>query len=110
MTFDPAMLAQTSGGSSITGLLLPVAMLAGMYVVLIRPQRRRQRAQQELLSTISVGDEVMTVGGIFGTVVGVQDDDGTIDVEIASGVRVRMLRQGVRERVEPKGSEADRSS
>lgn len=111
MTSDLFLLAQaSSGGSSLAGLLLPVAMLAGMYVVLIRPQRRRQRAQQDLLATISVGDEVMTVGGIFGRVVGVAEDEGTIEVEIASGVRVRMLRQGVRERIEPPVAEVDRSS
>jgi preprotein translocase subunit YajC len=85
-------------GGSLIGLALPVLMIVGFYFLLIRPQRNRQRAQQALLASLEVGDEVMTTGGIYGTIVEIDDDEGTVTVEIAPGTRVRMVRQGIAQR------------
>jgi preprotein translocase subunit YajC len=85
-------------GGSLIGLALPVLMIVGFYFLLIRPQRNRQRAQQTLLASLEVGDEVMTTGGIYGTIVEIDDDEGTVTVEIAPGTRVRMVRQGIAQR------------
>ena len=85
-------------GSSLVGLALPVLLIVGFYFLLIRPQRNRQRAQQALVASLEVGDDVMTSGGIFGTIVDIDDDEGTVTVEIAPGTRVRMLRQGISQR------------
>jgi preprotein translocase subunit YajC len=109
----------TTTGNPLVGLALPVLMLGGLYFVLIRPQRARQRAQQALLRTLEVGDEVMTTGGIFGTIVAIDEEEGILTVEIAPGIQVRMLRQGVSQRFieddsfeddegEPSDEEADR--
>jgi len=94
------LLAQNDAGSggSLIGLALPLLMIVGFYFLLIRPQRTRQRAQQALLSSLEVGDEVMTTGGIFGTIVDIDDDEGTVIVEIAPGTRVRMVRAGISQR------------
>ena len=93
------ILAQESGqGSSLVGLALPVLLIVGFYFLLIRPQRNRQRAQQALVASLEVGDDVMTSGGIFGTIVDIDDDEGTVTVEIAPGTRVRMVRQGIAQR------------
>ena len=94
------ILAQDSAqnGSSLIGLALPVLLIVGFYFLLIRPQRNRQRAQQALVASLEVGDDVMTTGGIFGTIVEIDDDEGTVTVEIAPGTRVRMLRQGISQR------------
>ena len=73
-------------------------MIVGFYFLLIRPQRNRQRAQQALVASLEVGDDVMTTGGIFGTIVEIDDDEGTVTVEIAPGTRIRMLRQGISQR------------
>lgn len=86
------------GGGSLIGLALPVLMIVGFYFLLIRPQRNRQRAQQTLLASLEVGDEVMTTGGIYGTIIEIDDDEGTVTVEIAPGTRVRMVRQGIAQR------------
>jgi preprotein translocase subunit YajC len=88
----------TSGGSSLIGLALPILMIVGFYFLLIRPQRNRQRAQQALVAALEVGDEVMTNGGIFGTIVDIDDDEGIVTLEIAPGTRIRMLRQGISQR------------
>ena len=87
-----------ASGSSLVGLALPVLMIVGFYFLLIRPQRNRQRAQQALVASLEVGDDVMTTGGIFGTIVEIDDDEGTVTVEIAPGTRIRMLRQGISQR------------
>ena len=94
------ILAQDSaqGGSSLIGLALPILLIVGFYFLLIRPQRNRQRAQQALVASLEVGDDIMTTGGIFGTIVEIDDDEGTVSVEIAPGTRVRMLRQGISQR------------
>jgi preprotein translocase subunit YajC len=93
------ILAQDSqGGSSFIGLALPLLLIVGFYFLLIRPQRNRQRAQQALVASLEVGDDVMTTGGIFGTIVEIDDDEGTVTVEIAPGTRIRMLRQGISQR------------
>jgi len=95
------LLAQTTSkqtGGSLLGLALPVLMIVGFYFLLIRPQRNRQRAQQALLSALEVGDEVMTTGGIFGTIIEIDEDEGVIVVEIAPGTRVRMIRNGIAQR------------
>jgi len=64
-----------------------------MWLLLIRPQRRKQQEQQDLLSNIQVGDEIVTAGGIYGTISDVADDDVT--VEIAPGTNVRMAKRAV---------------
>lgn len=95
------------GGGSLAAFALPLLLLVGFYFLLIRPQRNRQRAQQALLATLEVGDEVMTTGGIFGTIVEIDDDEGVLTVEIAPGTRVRMLRQGVAQRFVENGDEVE---
>ena len=69
-------------------------VLLGLFVFLfILPNRRRQRAAREKLSSIEVGQEVLTVGGLIGRVVAT--DDSELKVEIADGVIVRIARRGV---------------
>ena len=98
MAFE--ILAQDSqSGGSLIGLALPVLMIVGFYFLLIRPQRSRQRAQQALVASLEVGDDVMTSGGIFGTIIDIDDDEGTVTVEIAPGTRIKMLRQGISQRL-----------
>jgi preprotein translocase subunit YajC len=90
--------SDSGSGGSLLGLSLPLLMIVGFYFLLIRPQRAKQRAQQALLSALEVGDEVMTTGGIFGTLVEIDEEEGVVTVEIAPGTRVRMLRQGISQR------------
>ena len=92
------ILAQQNSGGSLIGLALPILMIVGFYFLLIRPQRNRQRQQQALVASLEVGDEVLTNGGIFGTIVDIDDDEGTVTLEIAPGTRIRMLRQGISQR------------
>jgi preprotein translocase subunit YajC len=101
---------QNNSGGSLIGLALPILLIVGFYFLLIRPQRNRQRQQQALVASLEVGDEVLTNGGIFGSIVDIDDDEGIVTVEIAPGTRVRMLRQGISQRFvedEDEGDEVD---
>ena len=74
--------------------LIVLALVLGvMYVMMVRPQRRRQQELRNLVSSAEVGDDVLTNGGIYGTIVRAQGDD--VEVEIAKGVTVHMTRQGI---------------
>ena len=84
-------------------LIIMVLMLGVMYVLMIRPQRRRQAQQQAMIDGAGVGDDVLTTGGIYGTISEVEGDD--IVVEIASGVTVHMTRRGIAAVLPPEDEE-----
>ena len=75
-------------------LIVIVAMLVLLWLLFIRPQRRRVQEQQELVAGIEVGDEVLTVGGLYGTVLELRGDDELL-LELAPGTRVRAARRAV---------------
>jgi len=81
-------------------LILLAAMFVLLWVLLIRPQRRKQMEQQRLLASAEPGDEVLTVGGIYGIVQEIDEEDDLI-VEIAEGIRVRIARRAVAGVVKP---------
>jgi preprotein translocase subunit YajC len=104
-------LAQASEPSSGSGLVafLPLILMGGvLYFIMIRPQKRQRQAQQALLNSLEVGDEVMTAGGIFGTIVDIDEDEDVLTVEVAPGTNLRMIRAGVsRKLVEDEYDEYD---
>jgi preprotein translocase subunit YajC len=80
--------------------LLPLVLIVGMmWLLLIRPQQQRVRRQQALLSSLAVGDEVVTAGGLIGRIVAL--DDERMSVELAPGVVVPFVRAAVSHRIEP---------
>ncbi len=74
-------------------VIVLVIGLALMWFFAIRPQRRRASLHQRMQSTLGVGDEIVTAGGLYGTVTRVGDEDVT--VELAPGVEVRLARRAV---------------
>jgi preprotein translocase subunit YajC len=74
-------------------LIVMVLVLVVLYVVTIRPQRQRQMAQQTMIERAAVGDDVLTNGGIYGTITQAEGDD--LVVEIADGLEVHMTRRGI---------------
>jgi preprotein translocase subunit YajC len=83
-----------SGGFAEGGFgLLPIVfVMVIFYFLLIRPQQKRAKQHRELLAAIRRGDKIVTTGGLTGTVVKVTDDVDTVDVEIATGVKVQIVR------------------
>ena len=88
----------------MASLILLLAMFVLLWVLLIRPQRRRQLKQQQLLTNIEPGDEILTVGGLYGIVRDIDEEDDLI-VEIAEGIQVRIARRAVGGVVKPDESE-----
>jgi preprotein translocase subunit YajC len=98
LSFLAAASSQQSG-SSLT-LLLPLLLMGVFfYFFLMRPQRQQRAKQQQLLNALEVGDEVLTVSGMYGTIAEIDDEDDTILVEVAPGTRIRMLRRAVSQRL-----------
>lgn len=87
-------------------LIILIAMFALLWALLIRPQRARQQKQQRLLSSIDPGDEILTVGGLYGIVREIDDEDDLI-VEIAEGIQVRIARRAVGGVVKPDEDDED---
>lgn len=88
-----ALIAQGDSGSTLTAIL-PLILLVGVfYFLLIRPQQRRARAQRELAQSLDVGDEVITIGGIFGTIMAM--DDESVTVEVSPGTNLRFVKSAI---------------
>ena len=87
----------------MASLIFLLAIFVLMWLMFIRPQQRRVRAQQQMLASLQPGDEVVTAGGVIGTIKAL--DDTQIRVEVASGVELRLARNAVSRRLgsEPAG-------
>ena len=95
--------SESSGGSPFTlviFLLIPIAM----YFLLIKPQRKRQKAQAAMQSTIDVGDEVMTTSGLYGFITGFDGD--IVWLEIDDNVQIRVARAAVQRKVDTASGES----
>ncbi len=90
----------------MASLILLLAMFVLLWVLLIRPQRQRQLKQQNLLTSIEPGDEVLTVGGLYGIVRDIDEEDDLI-VEIADGIQVRIARRAIGGVVKPEDESDD---
>ena len=77
----------------MANLLFPLLMFAAMWFLLIRPQQQRVRRQRELLDALTVGDEVITAGGIIGTIVSLEGEEARLAV--GPGIELRVLRRAV---------------
>jgi preprotein translocase subunit YajC len=88
-----AATTKTSSDSDLLPLLIIIVLFGVFYYAIIRPQRNRQRQAQQTQRAVIPGQRVRTTAGIYGTVV--TGDERDVEVEIAPGVRVRMLRRAI---------------
>ena len=105
----PPAMAQAAGqaapggffGGGLGGLLFPIILIAVMYFLMIRPQMKRQKEHRSMLEKLGNGDEVITNGGVAGTVREIGEH--FITVEVADNVRLR-VQKGAIANVLPKGT------
>lgn len=101
MTILAADDGNSSGSSILSFLFLPLILLA-MYFLMIRPQRKRLREQQNLQQSIEVGQDVVTTSGIFGTITG---EDGPnrfwLEIDDENDVQIRIARAAIQNVVTP---------
>ena len=96
-----AQAAGAPAGPGLSSLLLPVALLAVMYFIMIRPQMKRAKEHRAMLEKLAKGDEVITSGGIAGVIRDISDS--FISVEVADGLTIR-VQKGAIGNVLPKGT------
>lgn len=103
-SFTGTLFANADGGSgsSILSFLFLPLILAAMYFLMIRPQRKRMRQQQNVQQSIEVGHEVVTTSGIFGTITG---EDGPsrfwLEIDDEHDVQIRIARAAIQNVVTP---------
>ncbi len=66
-----------------------------LYVLVIRPQHKKLKAHNQLINGLKKGDKVVTSGGIIGTITNIKDNENIIDIEISSGVIIKVLRHSI---------------
>ena len=89
----PGDAAAQGGGGGASGLIMMVVIFAIFYFILIRPQQKKMKEHKKLVDDLKRGDEVITAGGIYGTVEGLAPD--TLTVKIAEGTKVKITRSSV---------------
>jgi preprotein translocase subunit YajC len=93
--------AEGGGGGSFLatwGILIPLFLI--MYLLLIRPQRKRQKEHQKLLSELKKGDRVVTNSGLFGTIFAIQDDKNKVVLKISDDIKVEFLKSSIAAKVD----------
>lgn len=96
--------ADTKSSSNPLGLFVPMLLIgAAMYFLMIRPQRRKMRAQATLQSSIEVGDEVMTTSGMYGFVTLIEGDIAWLEID--DNVQIRIARQALQRKVDTAGGD-----
>lgn len=89
---DLSLLAQAQGGGLVAFLPL-VAIMFIFYFLLILPAQRKQKKTAQMLSALKAGDKVITNGGIYGTIVGLEDD--AVQLRVADQVRIKVARSAI---------------
>lgn len=84
-----------SKGPGLMGFLPFILILVVMYFFLIRPQQKKQRQQQEMLDGLRKNDRIVTVGGIYGTIAGIDEKSKTLTLKVAENVKLEITRSSV---------------
>ncbi len=105
--------AAAGGGDSLMIQMLPLVLIfVVFYFLLIRPQQKKAKAHREMVGNLQRGDKVVTGGGLYATVAKVEDEK-TVVLEIANGVRVKAARSTISElaaKTEPRRGDGDNSA
>ena len=92
--------AELTGSSSILSLLIIVLPLALMYVILIVPQRRRDKKMRNLINSAIVGDAIVSIGGLCGKIVNIKDDEVTFESSVER-TKITIKKWGIKEVKKP---------
>lgn len=86
----------STGGAILSTFILPMVVLIFLYLLMIRPQQKEEKAVREMQSSLQVGDEVITRGGIVGLVLRVDDNTKTVLIETGSNhVKLRVIQEAI---------------
>jgi len=89
---------QAPGWQSYITLLIPIAFIVLMWFILIRPQKKKEKKAKEMLKSLTVGDEVITISGVVGRIVQVKDDGFIIESGL-DRTKFRVKRWAIQEKI-----------
>jgi preprotein translocase subunit YajC len=92
------------GGSAFLSFLPLILIILVMYMLILRPQAKKQRERQKMLDTVKKGDEIVTVGGVHGKVIGLKSDDKILVVKVAENVKLDVDRSAVSSIIQSSGA------
>ncbi len=95
----------SGGGLSMIMLMVPVFII--MYVLMIRPQKKKEAQRKEMISKTKKNDRVVTIGGIHGTIVTVKDNEVILKVDESSNTRLKLTKSAIAKVVDQEGADKD---
>lgn len=92
--FQSNLFLESTGGSLWTTIIMLVAIVAIMYFLMIRPERKQRKETDNMRNNLQVGDEITTIGGIIGKIISIKDE--TIMIETGHDrTKIRLLKTAV---------------
>lgn len=82
-------------GSNYSLIIMMVVLFAVMYFFMIRPQNKKQKEIQKFRDALTVGQDVVTIGGIHGTIKNINAEEGTVTLEVATGVKIVFAKEAI---------------
>ena len=86
---------QAPQGGGMQMIIMMVVLFAIMYFFMIRPQNKKQKEIQKFRNSLAVGQDVVTIGGIYGTIKHIDDETGKITLEVATGVKMVFAKEAI---------------
>lgn len=83
------------GQSSWSMIIMMVVLFAILYFFMIRPQQKKQKEIQKFRDALQVGQDVVTIGGIHGTIKSINEEEGTLTLEVATGVKITFSKEAI---------------
>ena len=100
MFISPAYAQSGSGGPDFGFLFLMIGIFVIFYFFLIRPNHKKEKERRNMQTSLKRGDKILTLGGVFGTVVKAIDDQERITIEIAQGVKIDTERRFITDQID----------
>lgn len=82
-------------GGNYSMIIMMVVLFAVMYFFMIRPQNKKQKEIQKFRDALTVGQDVVTIGGIHGTIKNINAEEGTVTLEVAIGVKIVFAKEAI---------------
>lgn len=87
--------AAQQGGGSMSMIIVMVVLFGILYFFMIRPQNKKQKEIQKFREALTVGQDVVTIGGIHGTIKSINAEEGTVTLEVATGVKIVFAKEAI---------------
>lgn len=94
--------AQNAQGGGMQMIIMMVVLFAIVYFFMIRPQNKQRKKIDEFRKSLIVGQDIVTIGGIHGTIKSINEEENTLSIEVATGVKITVSREAISPNAEQK--------